>query len=593
MDAIGIASISANDVNNGSTASCGIDTITISKTQFNFSNLGSNTVELTITDVNGNSSTVNAIVTVVDAILPTTIAKNITVELDANGNATITPQDINNGSSDNSGNLTLSIDQSTFNCEDLGAEQTAEYAIQVDGKNDYIDLGNFGNTLVNSSKITAQVWLNPYKITPNSIQSLFEANIDGRNYFSIETNGNNKIDFYVSGAAIRTNTDVFQVGEWINLTAVFDGTKPNGERLQLYINGQRIVNPNKFFNGTNQPSLSGNLPNFYLGSQGGTSQFATVTYDEVRVWDRALSEQEITANWNKTVVGNEQGLIAYYSFEDGPGNSTVTELTGTQRQANLSNMDPNTVWVTGADGLSQGGTGVEVTLTAEDTSGNKSSATALVTVIDNINPEITAPANISVFATSADGAVVNYTTPVGTDNCAATTVLTEGLAEGATFPLGITTVTYTATDTSGNTATATFTVEVVGVAPEIVVPTNISVNNDAGICGAIVNYTATETTGIPASTITYDIQPGSLFTIGSVTVTATATNAIGTSTKRNSKRTKTLPETVPMIRIRLTTMFQWSPTAPPVVATPLPVATAGVVVAPAKAKAVPNGPASK
>jgi len=44
-----------------------------------------------------------------------------------------------------------------------------------------------------------------------------------------------------------------------------------------------------------------------------------------------------------------------------------------------------------------------------------------------------------------------------------------------------------------------------------------------------VNFAATETTAIPASTITYSHQPGSVFLVGVTTVTATATNPVGTS----------------------------------------------------------------
>ncbi|RZA04417.1 MAG: HYR domain-containing protein, partial [Proteobacteria bacterium] len=55
--------------------------------------------------------------------------------------------------------------------------------------------------------------------------------------------------------------------------------------------------------------------------------------------------------------------------------------------------------------------------------------------IDKTAPSITCPANISTNATSASGAVVNYTTPVGADDCSTTTVRTAGLASGATFPM--------------------------------------------------------------------------------------------------------------------------------------------------------------
>ena len=57
---------------------------------FDCSQVGANTVTLTVTDVNGNVSTCDATVTVLDTIPPTAICDDITVELDANGELTIT-----------------------------------------------------------------------------------------------------------------------------------------------------------------------------------------------------------------------------------------------------------------------------------------------------------------------------------------------------------------------------------------------------------------------------------------------------------------------------------------------------------------------
>lgn len=171
-----------------------------------------------------------------------------------------------------------------------------------------------------------------------------------------------------------------------------------------------------------------------------------------------------------------------------------------------------------------------VTATATNTCGTVS-CTFDVIVEDHELPSINCPVNISVNATSAAGAVVTYTAPVGTDNCpGSTTVLTAGYASGSTFPIGITTVTHTVTDASGNTAECSFTVNVTGLAPQIVCPADITVNNDEGQCGAIVNFAATETVAIPASTITYSQNPGTFFPKGTTTVTATAVNAVGTST---------------------------------------------------------------
>jgi hypothetical protein len=64
----GMASISAADINDGSTDNCGIQSITVAPTSFTCNNIGANTVVLTVTDIHGNVSTCSAVVTVVGEI---------------------------------------------------------------------------------------------------------------------------------------------------------------------------------------------------------------------------------------------------------------------------------------------------------------------------------------------------------------------------------------------------------------------------------------------------------------------------------------------------------------------------------------------
>ena len=59
-----------------------------------------------------------------DVLEPTAIAKNITVQLDAAGKATVTAAQVNNGSTDNctaQANLVLTLNKSSFTCSNLGA----------------------------------------------------------------------------------------------------------------------------------------------------------------------------------------------------------------------------------------------------------------------------------------------------------------------------------------------------------------------------------------------------------------------------------------------------------------------------------------
>jgi PA14 domain/Domain of unknown function (DUF5011)/Bacterial Ig domain/Secretion system C-terminal sorting domain len=84
LDANGQAVLNVNDVDNGYTDNCGIATRTLSKTNFNCGNVGSNSVTLTVTDINGNSATCTVNVTVIDNIAPALagVPGNSTVECD-------------------------------------------------------------------------------------------------------------------------------------------------------------------------------------------------------------------------------------------------------------------------------------------------------------------------------------------------------------------------------------------------------------------------------------------------------------------------------------------------------------------------------
>ena len=66
----GMATITGADVDGGSTDACGVASLSVSPDTFDCSNVGDNVVTLTVTDVNGNTSTCTAIVTVEDNIAP-------------------------------------------------------------------------------------------------------------------------------------------------------------------------------------------------------------------------------------------------------------------------------------------------------------------------------------------------------------------------------------------------------------------------------------------------------------------------------------------------------------------------------------------
>jgi hypothetical protein len=98
-----------------------------------------------------------------------------------------------------------------------------------------------------------------------------------------------------------------------------------------------------------------------------------------------------------------------------------------------------------------------------DASANERTCEYDITVVDAQPPTFATPRNIAATATAScpysTSTVVTYANPVATDNCAVQSVGCNP-PSGSTFPVGATTVNCTATDTSGNIAMTSFTVNV-------------------------------------------------------------------------------------------------------------------------------------
>jgi hypothetical protein len=141
------------------------------------------------------------------------------------------------------------------------------------------------------------------------------------------------------------------------------------------------------------------------------------------------------------------------------------------------------------------------------------------------------PTNITVDATTSAGAVVTYTPPVANDEDGGSLTVDCNPPSGSTFPIGVTTVTCTTTDTDDvpNTATANFTVTVNAVADNDLalsgVPTNITVDATTS-AGAVVTYTPPVAKDEDGNARTVDCNPpsGSTFPIGPTLVTCTASD---------------------------------------------------------------------
>jgi hypothetical protein len=171
-----------------------------------------------------------------------------------------------------------------------------------------------------------------------------------------------------------------------------------------------------------------------------------------------------------------------------------------------------------------------VTWTARDVAGNTRTATQTVTVRDTQAPAITAPANVNITIGLNQGSATGVAlgTATASDNVPGVTVSNNA---PLSFPLGITTITWTATDAAGNTATATQTVTVSVISLPPVAnckPVTVTlINGVATISVSDVNNGSTAAAGI--ASISLSKKNFNCSNIGSNPVTLTVTDNNGLS----------------------------------------------------------------
>ena len=149
---------------------CGIGFLGLSQDAFSCMDVGDNLVVLTAIDGNGNESTCEVTIGVIDVTPPSMICNNVTIEMDASGNAFVTPEMIDGGIYDACGLLPLYLDVDAFSCylgdynvvltaTDVNFNQsTCEVVVSVvgvdedcDTVHDACDLCNGGNDLIDNN----------------------------------------------------------------------------------------------------------------------------------------------------------------------------------------------------------------------------------------------------------------------------------------------------------------------------------------------------------------------------------------------------------------------------------------------------------
>lgn len=552
LDQFGDASITAGQINNGSFDMCGIQSVSVTPNTFGCGDVGVNVVTLTVTDVNGNQSTCNANVTVEDNEPPVAQCQDITVQLDGNNMATITGADVNNGSTDACGIGSLNVAPNSFDCSNIGPNVVTLTVTDNNGNQSTCNatvtvVDNVaptitcpsGSTLMTdftSGSFNGQVAINDLNCANPSevvidinvptgssivdinvsveIEHLFVGDLSGE----IESPSGTTIFFFHRPGSNSTGNCVSNAGfgcSGDNLSVTFDdeAVDPYGDPMTPGT-FEGTCNLNPAITGTFQPL---NLLSIFDGENPEGMWL-------IRILDNAggqvgtLLSATLDIEYQHPVVGStiprntDPGVCHYTAV----GNEfDPTNWDDNCPPASISHnypVAPNTNTLVGAE-FPVGQT--NVTWTVTDGSGNTSTCNIAIVVTDNEDPvQTSGQGDGTTISANAIGctATVNWIPPDFTDNCPPVVVVSN-FAPGFSFPVGVTTVVYTATDANNNSTVVSFNVEVNDNTPPVAgcqpVPLNLflDANGEVTLDAFDVNLGSMDNCGNIILSISVDGSP--------------------------------------------------------------------------------------
>lgn len=460
---------------------------------------------VTVTDANGcEGISVTVIVSeTTDSEAPVAVCAPFEIFLDADGNATLDPADIDGGSTDNVGIASLSASQTEFTCADLGENQVMLTVMDVNG------LTSSCMATVTVTDLIAPVVDCDANVIRNSLNgnpvviSVPEPTVTdncntGLVAVGTRNDGAAMTDGFPVGTTVVTWTIADasgNVGTCFTNVIVNNSGSTNNNIVSFSVGGQvggSAINPNLHTVEFTMPfgtDLSSLAPAITV------SEFATINPASGATADfTSPVDYTVTAQSGSQQVWQVTALLAADSEDPEvtcPADITVSNDPGTcgavvtfSATATDNDEVSSLVYSTPSGSVFPVGT-TTVTVTAYDPAGNSASCSFDVTVNDTEAPMVSCPSDVTVSAApGAASAIVNYALPTAQDNCPGAGVsLTGGLASGAAFPIGTTTVSYQATDASGNTASCSFdvTVEETAVTASLVIdPAAMNVTLNVG-----------------------------------------------------------------------------------------------------------------
>ena len=136
LDGSGNTAITAAMVDQGSSAPNGPLRLSVTPNTFTCQHVGANFVTLTALDshpISGLTATDVATVTVLDRTPPLTATRHITVQLNSQGQVTVDPAQLDDGSSDACGIATFSLSKTSFTTDDIGLNSLLLSVTDING----------------------------------------------------------------------------------------------------------------------------------------------------------------------------------------------------------------------------------------------------------------------------------------------------------------------------------------------------------------------------------------------------------------------------------------------------------------------------
>ncbi len=188
------------------------------------------------------------------------------------------------------------------------------YALKFDGINDFIDAGN-NPILTPTTSITVSAWIKNNACSPTAY--IVSKGDSVSYYLRLQQTGAGCILRFQTTTGAGTVTldspqGTLTPGAWQYVVGTWDGSN-----MRIYRNGVLVGGPT-----AQTGTLSSATENLQIGTRGSVFSW-NGSIDEVKIYSRALSQSEISAQYRGGLVTykqpSNQGLIGYWSFNDGSG----------------------------------------------------------------------------------------------------------------------------------------------------------------------------------------------------------------------------------------------------------------------------------